>query len=243
MKILTTGILYFFIPAMLIAAPIKNFNAKYDVYHNEFYVGETSRTLNFKNNYFRFSSVTKTAGLAALFSDITINETSQLVLDNNHLNFFSYHFDEMKDDKNSRYQLSIDEESRQLYNSHTQKYYPVTKNLYDMLGFTIAIMHDLKNGQRLLKYTLASKDKIKSYQLKFIQEEKLVSDNEEIITLKMEHYDPQKKQRFTFWCAKNLDFLPIKVQKIKSNGDEILLNLTMLNQRKFDLPLNDEEFD
>lgn len=243
MKILTTAILYIFIPAMLLAAPIEDFTAKYNVYHNEMYVGQSTRSLNSNSSLLKFSSVTETAGLAALFFDITINETSQLILKNKNLNFFSYHYNENKEDKNKHYQLSIDDKTQQLYNSHTRKHYPTTKNMHDMLGFTIAIMFDLKKGLRDLKYSIAEKNKINNYHLKFIQEEKLISNNKEINTLKMEHYDPLKKQRFTLWCAKNLDFVPLRIRKIKENGDETLLNLTQFNHENIYLSLDNEESD
>ena len=250
MRYLTSTILYFCLQTITLASPIQNiqnFTAKYDVYHNGLYVGQSTRTLNSNNNSLSFSSVTETAGLAALFFNITIHETSQLRFKNNQLNFVSYHFEEKNNDKSERYQLSLiekpAEKSRQLYNTHTKKHYPASDNLQDMLGFTITAMMDLKKGQRELNYTLADKDHVKPYHLKLKKEEKIATDSGEINTLKMEHYDPIKNIRFTLWCAEKLNFLPVKISQIKENGDETLLTLTELNSKKVYLNFDNEALD
>lgn len=241
MQTITTVFLYFFLQAMVIAAPVEDFTAKYKVYRNELYVGQSTRTLSSKNNHLEFSSVTKTAGIAAWFVNIAINETSKLNLNDNNLSFVSYYYNEKKKDKNKTYQLTLDEKYQQLYNSYTKQTYPVTGNVHDILGFTIAIMHDLAKGKRELNYLIAEKKHIKPYHLKFIKKEKLATNSGDINTLKMEHFDPIRKQRFTLWCAEKLNFLPVKISKVKENGDEILLNLTQINQKKIVLSLDNEE--
>lgn len=102
-------------------------------------------------------------------------------------------------------------------------------------------MHDMQAGNRSITYTIAEKDKLKTYSIKFIQKENLATNNSSVPTLKMEHYNPQTKQRFTFWCAENMGFLPIRIRKINRKGKEILLNLTQFNQKKIYLSLDDED--
>jgi len=242
MKILIT-LFFIFTAPILSAENINDFIAQYDVYKNDFPVAQSTRTLRSKNNVLNFSSETQTTGFAALFYSVKINETSQLELKDNNLHFVSYDFNESKNNKNKRYQLLIDKPSQKLFNTKTQQYYTNHKNLQDMLGFTVAIMYDLKNGRRDLNYNLADKDKINSYHLKFIKEEMITNGNKEIKTLKMEHYDTEKKQRFTLWCAPEYDFIPLKIRKIKNNDDEILLALTKLNQNQFNLMYNKSEID
>lgn len=243
MRNLTTAIFYLFFQANLFATPIQNFTAKYDVYHNDVFVAKSTRVLNSTHHHLNFSAVTETAGIVAWFSSITINEMSTLTHTKNKLSFSSYKYDEKKNDKSKLYQLTLDEKSQQLYNSYTKEHYPTSNNLHDTLGFTIAIMHDLSKGKRELNYTIAEKKHLKSYHLKFIKEEKFSSHNNEINTLKMEHYDPVKKTRFTLWCAEELNFLPIKISKIKENGDETLLNLRQFNQKKIYLNIDSDEID
>lgn len=230
MRYLITLFFYLFLQSSVFAAAVKDFTATYDLYHNEFYVGTSTRNLITENKRFTFSSVAETAGIAAWFFNITITETSKLLFKNKRLNFLSYNYNEKNNDKNKSYQLRLDK-SQQFYNSHTKQLYPVTKNLHDTLGFTVAIMHDLQTGKREVKYTIAEKDKLKTYILKFIKKENLATNKGAISTLKMEHYNAQTKHRFTFWCAENMGFLPVRIRNINKKGDEKLLNLTRFNHQ------------
>ena len=222
------------------AEAVKDFSANYDLYHNEFFIGKSKRSLSSENKDLTFSSIAETAGVAAWFFNITITETSKLRLKNNRLNFVSYTFNEKNGDENKGYQLRLDKDHK-FYNSHMKQLYPITKNLHDTLGFTVAIMQDLQAGKRNITYTIAEKDNLKKYTLKFIKKEKLATDKGEISTLKMEHYDPQKKHRFTFWCAENMNFLPVRIRNINHKGDESLLNLTHFNQQPISLSVYTEE--
>ena len=242
MRYLITILFYFSIQALSFAAPIKDFTVRYNLYHNETYVGQTTRHLVSKNNNITFSSVAKTDGFIAWFVDITVTEVSKLQYKNDRLNLFSYRYNEKKSEENKSYQLNIDQGNK-IYNSHTKEFYPITNNLHDTLGFTVAIMNDMQNGKRKVKYTIAEKDSLKTYTLKFITKENIATNNGHITTFKMEHYDPKTKERFTLWCAENMGFLPIRILSINRKGNENLLNLTQFNQKEFYLSLPEEEIE
>lgn len=242
MRYLITILFYFSIQTLSFAAPIKDFTARYNLYHNETYVGQTTRRLVTENKFINFSSIAKTDGIVAWFVDITITEISKLRYKNNRLNFVSYSYNEKKNDENKAYQLRLDKANK-LYNSHTKEFYPVANNLHDTLGFTAAIMHDMQNGKREIKYTIAQKNKLKTYTLKFITKENIATNDGQLTTFKMEHYNPQTKERFTLWCAENMGFLPVRIHNINRKGDENLLNLTQFNQKEFYLDLPEEELE
>lgn len=237
---LVTALLLLFINSSVLAATVNNFSANYDVYQNGFYLGTSLRTLTNNKNTFTFTSVTQSGGIAAWFFDVKINETSTLIQKDNHLSISSYKYEEKQKNKHEILELKIDE-TQQLYNSYNKQHYPLTQNMYDGLGFSIALMHDLKNGLREVNYTIAEKEHLKSYQLKFRGFEKLREGNKTINTLKMEHFDPESKYRFTFWCAETMDFLPIRIRNVKNNGDEIVLNLSEFNQKAIYLDLENDD--
>lgn len=224
---------------LVFASTIKDFTANYAVYQNGFFLGNSQRRLNRPNNIYNLSSITESAGIAAWFFKVKIVETSKLRLKDNKLFFYSYSYDEKQKNKHDKHSLSLSK-SNKLYNSFTKQYYPLSNNLHDGLGFTLAIMHDLKNGIRKLKYTIAEKEHLKSYFIKFISEENISTDDGDVKTLKMEHYDAKTKSRFTFWCAEKYDFLPIRINNIKQNGDEITLNLTRYNNKDVYLYLDED---
>lgn len=231
--------LYFLIPLTSNAKAVKDFTAEYALYHNQLFVGESKRQFVNSNNALTFSAFTETAGLAALFIDIKINEVSTLQFKNNQLNFVSYQYNEKNKDKKETYQLTL-AKNQKFYNSYTKQYYPAKKNLQDTLGFTVAIMQDLQAGKRDIKYTIAEKDNLKSYRLKFIKKENISTSDGYISTLKMEHYNPVTKHRFTFWCAETMDFIPLRIRKINHKGDEDIFNLTMFNKQKIYSNLENE---
>lgn len=240
MAYLITILFSFCVYTLSFAAPIKDFTAKYDLYYNEMYIGKTTRSLATKDNLLTFSSISKTDGIAAWFKDITISEISKSHYKDDQLNFFSYRYDEKTNDKNKSYKLHIDN-AKKLYNSHTKEHYPVTDNLHDLLGFTVAIMQDMQSGKRELRYTIAEKSKIKKYTLKFIKKENISNNGGHLASFKMEHFNPETKERFTLWCVENMGFLPIRIHSINRKGNETLLNLTRFNQKIFNLELPEEE--
>ena len=242
MRYSLTIIFYFFLQTSSFSAPLKDFTASYDLYHSNMYIGQSTRRLSTKNQLLTFTSIAKSEGIAAWFYDITINEKSELQLKNQQLNFFSYSYTEKKNNKNKSYQLHLDKKNK-FYNSHTNEHYPIAANLHDTLGITIAIMYDMQIGKRNMKYTIAEKDKLKNYSIKFLQKENLATDNGEISSLKMEHYNPQTKERFTFWCATDMGFLPIRIRKINRKGKEILLTLSKFNAKDIHISMDDDEID
>jgi len=126
MKHLITIILTLVFQSITYAATVKDFTATYDLYHNEFYVGKSERSLNTENKNLTFSSIAETAGVAAWFFNITITEISKLRLKNKRLNFVSYSYNEKDSDKNKGYQLYL-EKTHNFYNTHT-------KQLYGLVG-------------------------------------------------------------------------------------------------------------
>ena len=62
-----TIVLSLFLPSISYSASVKDFTATYKLYHNELYVGVSSRRLNTEKKVLTFSAKTETAGLAALF--------------------------------------------------------------------------------------------------------------------------------------------------------------------------------
>lgn len=99
MRYLLTIVFYLFIQTTSSSAPLKDFTVSYDLYHDEMYIGQTSRNLVANDKFLTFSSVAKTAGIAAWFYDITISEKSKLRYKDQQLNFFSYSYNENKNDK------------------------------------------------------------------------------------------------------------------------------------------------
>ena len=242
MRYIITLFFYLLLHNVAFSTSIKDFTSRYEVYHNNFYVGTATRKLKKEKNFFIFSSEAKTAGIASWFYDVTITETSKLIDKNKQFRFHSFDYHKNKNGEKEGYQLNL-KNSQQFYNTYKKQLFPVSNNLHDTLGFTVAIMYDLKMGKRSISYTVAKKTKIDNYQLEFMKEENLETNTGAIHTLKMEYFDQKKKQRITIWCAPEMDYLPIRIININSNGDENLLHLTHFNNKPVYLSLDEEEIE
>lgn len=49
----------------------------------------------------------------------------------------------------------------------------------------------------------------------------------------LEHQADKGHYRFTFWCAKQLNYLPIKIVKTEQDGDIVQLSLKQYNKKAF----------
>ncbi len=219
---------------------VENFSAGYDLYYNGIFVGRSQRELKNNQNILTYTATSKTAGLAAVFLDVTIRETSRLRLQQQQPRFFDYHYLESNNDKQEKYAITL-RDQHTFYNSHTKKTYPYADNLQDTLGFAIRLMHDLQQGKRNIAYTMAEKDQVKTYNLKFIGKESLLTDNAPLETIKLEYHEPGSKLRFTVWCAEKMGFLPVRIASITPHGDENLLLLNAYNRKKIYIDYDLEE--
>lgn len=242
MRYLITLFLYLLLQNIAFSASIKDFTSRYEIYHNNFHVGTTTRKLKKEKDFLIFSSKSTTAGIASWFFDVTITEKSKLIDKNKQLHFHSFNYQKNKNGEKEGYQLNL-KNPQQFYNTYKKKLFPVSNDLHDTLGFTVAIMYDLKMGKRSITYAIAKKRKIDNYQLEFLKEENLETNTGTIQTLKMEYFDQKKKKRVTIWCAPEMDYLPIKILNINNNGDENLLRLTHFNNKPVHLSVDEEEID
>lgn len=234
-------ILFFISNSAAYALP-ENFTANYALYHNQSYIGEAMRKLHYNGDTLSYTSKAISKGFISLFYDIKIYEESLFNVKDKQLKFHSYSYYEKKNNDIKNYQIQL-KKNTTIFNSHNNESYPLPANLHDTLGFTVAVMHDLQSGLRDMKYTIAEKDKLQQYHLKFIKTEKLRTSKGQLMTLKMEHYDAQSKTRFTLWCAEEMKFLPVRIRKIDHRGKETLLNLNQYNKKPLEIYLPEEEID
>lgn len=217
---------YFFIVALLFPfnsmADLldKGFVAVYDVMYNNIELGIQTRRLYFTQpNQAIFSAKTIPQGFASLFIKETVTETSQLRLSKTTLQPIQYQYIKQGKKKTERYQLNFNWQNKKINNSYTQQRYPLTPNTHDLLSFQLMLMRDLQHQQQKITYYIASKKRVEPYQLKIIGYELLETPMGEFETIKLESTKTHKGDHFTLWCAKILEYLPVKIQKTEPDGD------------------------
>lgn len=207
------------------------FSVDYDVSKNNFSIGVSKRKLVSDGEKLEYTSTTVPEGLAALLVKDRIVERSILSYHNNKIRPSSYSYEQTGGKKEKRYQIDFNWDKQQLTSTLQKGHKPLLDGTQDLLSLQLAMMHDLQQGNKSFSYIIAERDKLKSYQLTILGTETLETPLGKMETIKVEHYDTQKKDRFTFWCAKSLEYLPIKIRKVEEDGDVVLLQLRAFNKR------------
>lgn len=86
----------------------------------------------------------------------------------------------------------------------------------DMLLYQLAIMHDLAEGKKSLKYLVADKERIKTYIFSVVGEEDLDTPVGTLRTVKLNRIHEKKNKSTTLWCAIKLHYLPVRLEKVKN---------------------------
>jgi hypothetical protein len=94
---------------------------------------------------------------------------------------------------------------------------PLKPGVLDTMSVQIALMHELLVGNTPRYFVLVDKGKIKDYNYTAIGEENLVTPIGEFRTLIFRSSRPGSDTGTYFWCAPELGYLPLKVERREGN--------------------------
>ncbi|WP_455200381.1 DUF3108 domain-containing protein [Kaarinaea lacus] len=195
------------------------FTAHYQVTKGVMSVGSTKRTLHDKGNgQFMFESVTKPGGIAKLFTRGKVVERSHWRLHNNKLVPHEYTYQNSSEQKRN-VKLLFDWEKYQVTNIINGDPWKMDleENTLDKLLYQLAIMYDLSEGKNNLNYKVADGGVMKSYDIKITGIERVSIDLGDFDTVKV--VVSKSKRQTTLWCAKELQFLPVRIEQRKKEDD------------------------
>jgi hypothetical protein len=211
------------------ASPLTDgFSASYTLSKNGLTIARVKRQLVVKDKLLHFTSHAKVAGLAKLVSNDEIKERSVLEIVQGKLRSQLYSYDQ-KSEPDLIF-LIFNWSNNTIINNWNNKSWPLTDNSYDLLGLQLAIAYHLKHQPEQLSFTVAEKKRIGQYQLSVEGEKQIHIAGKPYRTTVVSYFDAQKQRRFTFWCANELDFLPIRVERKDDDGDSNLLELYQWHQ-------------
>lgn len=167
-----------------------------------------------------YLSETNTTGLASLLYKDRIVEQSTWLLDDGKIKPVQYSYDRSGGKKLRKVTIDFDWNTGMISTSVNGDAWqmPVRDNIMDKLLYQLAIMHDLVQGRKNIDYVIADGGKIKAYHFEFLGEEQLKTPLGKFKTLKLERHKPNSRNKTTLWCAQILNYLPVKVENIETNG-------------------------
>ncbi len=197
------------------------FEAEYSILMKGAKIANMSRKFTrSKDGIYQYHSETRTTGLISLFRKDHIIETSRWRIDENKIIPIDYFYDHSGGKKNRKVKIAFDWQSNKITNSIDGSSWkmPATPNVMDKLLYQLAIMYDLKAGKEDLLYTVADGGKTKVYNFEFLGDETIKTPIGELQTVKLERHKPNSRRKSTLWCAKNLGYLPVRVENIEKDG-------------------------
>ena len=178
------------------------------------------RMVPIEKQRFLWESRSETAGAGALIRDVYITERSESEIFAQKFRPLVYHYDRYGKNVTRNVQVAFDWESGVAFNTvkgHTWRM-SVPPGTLDKLNYLLALMSDLSDGKRSMRYTIADGGRLKIYNLRETGTEILETALGTLKTLKIQRLRQGDNGEATLWCASALGFLPVKLERRDGEG-------------------------
>jgi hypothetical protein len=244
--------LFLLLPALSHALP-PEFSASYTAESYGVSIAKAIYKLEHKNNIISFTQHSVPVGLAALFSDDELNETSYLSLHNSRLLLDEYRYVQKgKKDRNIHLKIKWEDSTNNELSGTISGVagkeavqLEVNTPVWDTLSFQIPVMMDTIKKTNPQEYTILVKGELKTYTFVTHGPEEIDINDTTIKTIKIERKGSNKKKPLFLWIAPSLHNLPVKIEKWKKGKPHITM---LLNDASFPSDKNlkfreEEDFD
>ena len=106
---------------------------------------------------------------------------------------------------------------------------PVPHGTLDKFNYILALMRDLSRGERHVEYAIADGGRLRRYVLTNVGEERIETALGTFDTTVIRRKRENSKRLTTFWCAKELGFLPVKIVHVERDGKSMTLRIESLS--------------
>lgn len=210
------------------ATELTGFHASYEVRNAAMTLGTIERTLRDNGGQYLYQSVTTSTGLAALLKKQRTTERSTFSYDGSTPVAQLYQYHRQSDSKERTRETQFDWESGEAHSTADGKSFvtPLTAGVSDPLLYQIALMVDLANQRQELRYDIADRGRLKEYRFGDLGEQRVETPAGEFIARVVRREKGANKGSATFWCAAQLNYLPVRVDLIDDDGDTTTAQLT-----------------
>lgn len=207
--------------------PLPLFNAEYSLKRNGITLGTSTRSLTAaKDGSYIYASTTQATGIIAWFVKDRIDEYSRWIFDGTQIRPLEYVYSRYGGDKTRHVNLKFDWQHHIVINTIDGEPWrmEIPPNAQDKLVYQLAIMYDLLNGKKNLKYKIADGGKLKDYAFAIEGEEVLNTALGKIKTVRIQRIGDRRDT--TVWCAPQLSYLPVRLQQQDIDGSDLTMQLT-----------------
>lgn len=236
----------FFPLPQLHASPLLNgFTAEYEVFYNDTFLGVSKRRLVTREHGKKldYAATTIPKGLLAFFFSDQYMEHSLIEKTPEGLRPVQYDYQQTGGKTNSTFQAKFDWQKGIITMTDREQAVDLIKGSQDLLSFQLAIIDGLQKGKQYFSFHVVDHKRVRLQKLKYSLTVKMPSSIGEIDVIKLDHVDSKTDYHFNFWCAKQLNFIPILIRKTKQNGKITELRLKSFNSENFSIPGGDAQED
>ena len=235
-KTIALSLLFVFCQSLQALQLPGDFDAVYSMEKYDTKIAEIKLMLRHKDNNITYESHSKAKGILALLNDDRVDEISQLQWNEklNHVRLQNYQLiRKNKNNKNQQFSLIWDDQNNITANGrYAGKTFKLsTSNLiWDRLSVQLALSADLKSSseiQNKYSYNIIDKGKLIQYQFEYLQNEIIRVGDKQYNAVKIKRPHASGKRTTLLWLARDLDFLPVKIEQYRKGE----LHLSMLLDR------------
>lgn len=207
---------------------LAGFTAVYTVKKGSFTIGETKRTLTAKGeNSYLFESVTRPMGLAKLLTNGQVIERSTWRFNpQGQQQPLEYTFFNNSEKKKRNVRLNFNWDKQTVTNTINGEPWkmPLVDGAQDKLLYQLLLMRELARGKTKFSYPVADGGKLKTYTLKILGTENIRTPLGRFETVRVLRVHGKRKT--TLWCAKQLNYLPVRIEQRKGDHSPVNAILT-----------------
>ncbi len=183
------------------------------------------RLVPIEGRQFLWESRSETAGAGALIRDVLVTERSESEIFGQSFRPLLYHYDRYGKNVTRKVRVAFDWQNGVALNTakgHTWRV-SVAPGTLDKLNYLLALMSDLSDGQRSMRYTIADGGRLKVYHMQADGTEILETALGTLKTVKIQRLRDGDYGQATLWCASALGFLPVKLERRNKEGRRVTL--------------------
>ncbi len=207
----------------------ESFEAVYELKKGFVTFGETRRTLKkLEQGRFTYESKTKPTGFAAFFVKGEVSEKSIWQFQGERLQPLEFSYLNTGGGKKREVELKFDWQAKKVTNRINGDPWTMalTDGTLDKLLYQLSLMKDLAAGKKQMKYAIADGGKLKTYDIRVRGEETIETPAGKFDTIIVAREGDERST--TMWCAKSLNYLPVKIQQIEADGNRFSAELSQV---------------
>ena len=185
-----------------------------------------------EDRQFLWESRSETAGAGALLRDVYVTERSQSEIHGRSFRPLEYHYDRQGENATRNVRVTFDWQSGVVLNTakgHTWRM-SLPPGTLDKLSYLLALMGDLADGKRSMRYTIADGGRLKTYDMREAGTETLDTALGTLETLKIRRLRADHGEAM-LWCAPALGFLPVKLENRDRDGRLVSMYIQSIEGR------------